>query len=152
MRRSLSTEKGGNFFSSLLQQDQTLFGLQNIFFIFRRIQAQQTRDYLKSVKQDQIMLPDGPLLLNPESLIKAFHRYVWTQAVLWSVVLFLSSLRESSPFGRVMRIHASARGFAAHSRVPSQLASLSIIGGFARRLFPQDLINPEEIVKDKMET
>ena len=51
-----------------------------------------------------------------------------------------------------MRIHASARGFAAHSRVSSQLASLSIIGGFARRLFPQDLINPEEIVKDKMET
>lgn len=39
-------------------------------------QAQQTRDYLKSVKQDQIMLPDGPLLLNPESLIKAFHREV----------------------------------------------------------------------------
>ena len=152
MRRSLSTEKGGNFFSSLLQQDQTLFGLQNILFLFRCIQAQQTRDYLKSVKQDQIMLPDGPLLLNPESLIKAFHRYVWTQAVLWSVVLFLSSLRASSPFGRVMRIHASARGFAAHSRVPSQLASLSIIGGFARRLFPQDLINPEEIVKDKMET
>lgn len=72
--------------------------------------------------------------------------------MLWSVVLFLSSLRESSPFGKVMRIHASARGFAAHSRVPSQLASLSIIGGFARRLFPQDLINPEEIVKDKMET
>ena len=51
-----------------------------------------------------------------------------------------------------MRIHASARGFAAYSRVPSQLTSLSIIGGFARRLFPQDLINPEEIVKDKMET
>lgn len=39
-------------------------------------QAQQTRDYLKSVKQDQIMLPDGPLLLSPESLIKAFHREV----------------------------------------------------------------------------
>lgn len=39
-------------------------------------QAQQTRDYLKSVKQDQLMLPDGPLLLSPESLIKAFHREV----------------------------------------------------------------------------
>ena len=40
------------------------------------MQAQQTRDYLKSVKQDQLMLPDGPLLLSPESLIKAFHRCV----------------------------------------------------------------------------
>ena len=71
--------------------------------------------------------------------------------MLWSVVLFLSSLRASSPFGRVMRIHASARGFAAHSRVPSQLASLSIIGGFARWLFPQDLINPELKIKWKRE-
>lgn len=39
-------------------------------------QARVTRDYLKSIKQGDLSLPDGPLLLNPTSLISAFHRYV----------------------------------------------------------------------------
>lgn len=37
-------------------------------------QARVTRDYLKSIKQGDLSLPDGPLLLNPTSLISAFHR------------------------------------------------------------------------------
>lgn len=37
-------------------------------------QAQITRDYLKSVRQGDLYLPDGPLLLSPTSLISAFHR------------------------------------------------------------------------------
>ncbi|KAJ7325636.1 Lipin-3 [Desmophyllum pertusum] len=53
-------------------------GVAHFFCAIRKngYKAQQTRDYLKSVKQDQLMLPDGPLLLSPESLIKAFHREV----------------------------------------------------------------------------
>ncbi|KAK3863213.1 hypothetical protein Pcinc_030987 [Petrolisthes cinctipes] len=39
-------------------------------------QARITRDYLKSIKQGDISLPDGPLLLNPTSLVQAFHREV----------------------------------------------------------------------------
>lgn len=39
-------------------------------------QARVTRDYLRSIKQDDLSLPDGPLLLNPTSLINAFHREV----------------------------------------------------------------------------
>ncbi|KAL0268449.1 UNVERIFIED_CONTAM: hypothetical protein PYX00_010397 [Menopon gallinae] len=39
-------------------------------------QARVTRDYLKSIKQGDLSLPDGPLLLNPTSLISAFHREV----------------------------------------------------------------------------
>lgn len=39
-------------------------------------QSKLTRDYLKSVKQDKVCLPDGPLLLSPTSLISAFHREV----------------------------------------------------------------------------
>uniref|UniRef100_A0A6M2DQE0 LNS2/PITP domain-containing protein n=1 Tax=Xenopsylla cheopis TaxID=163159 RepID=A0A6M2DQE0_XENCH len=39
-------------------------------------QAKGTREYLKSIKQNDLSLPDGPLLLNPTSLISAFHREV----------------------------------------------------------------------------
>ncbi|XP_034938533.1 phosphatidate phosphatase LPIN2 isoform X2 [Chelonus insularis] len=39
-------------------------------------QSRGTRDYLRSIKQDDISLPDGPVLLNPTSLISAFHREV----------------------------------------------------------------------------
>lgn len=38
-------------------------------------QARITRDYLKSIKQEDLSMPDGPILLNPTSLITAFHRY-----------------------------------------------------------------------------
>ncbi|XP_056634366.1 phosphatidate phosphatase LPIN3 isoform X1 [Diorhabda sublineata] len=39
-------------------------------------QARITRDYLKSIKQGNLSMPDGPILLNPTSLITAFHREV----------------------------------------------------------------------------
>ncbi|XP_038051504.1 phosphatidate phosphatase LPIN2-like isoform X2 [Patiria miniata] len=39
-------------------------------------QARHTKGFLKSVCQDKFALPDGPLLLNPSSLIRAFHREV----------------------------------------------------------------------------
>ncbi|XP_046649509.1 phosphatidate phosphatase LPIN3-like isoform X2 [Daphnia pulicaria] len=39
-------------------------------------QAHITREYLRSVKQGDLSLPDGPLLLNPTSLLSAFHREV----------------------------------------------------------------------------
>ena len=38
--------------------------------------ASITKDYLKSVIQGDVNLPDGPLLLNPTSLVKAIHREV----------------------------------------------------------------------------
>ncbi|XP_049819413.1 phosphatidate phosphatase LPIN3 isoform X2 [Aethina tumida] len=39
-------------------------------------QARITRDYLRSIKQGDLNMPDGPILLNPTSLIAAFHREV----------------------------------------------------------------------------
>ncbi|XP_046603298.1 phosphatidate phosphatase LPIN2 isoform X2 [Neodiprion virginianus] len=39
-------------------------------------QARLTREYLKSIKQGDLSLPEGPLLLNPTSLLSAFHREV----------------------------------------------------------------------------
>jgi len=39
-------------------------------------QATITKDYLHSVKQGDVCLPDGPIFLNPDSLIHAFRREV----------------------------------------------------------------------------
>ncbi|XP_037924812.1 phosphatidate phosphatase LPIN2 isoform X3 [Hermetia illucens] len=39
-------------------------------------QSRATREYLRSIRQGDVKLPDGPLLLNPTSLISAFHREV----------------------------------------------------------------------------
>ena len=39
-------------------------------------QATVTKDYLSSIKQGEITLPDGPIFLNPTSLVKAFHQEV----------------------------------------------------------------------------
>ena len=39
-------------------------------------QASITKDYLQSLKQGDVCLPEGPLFLNPDSLIHAFKREV----------------------------------------------------------------------------
>ncbi|XP_067142408.1 phosphatidate phosphatase LPIN1 [Centruroides vittatus] len=52
-------------------------GYQFLYLSARAIgQARITRDYLRSVKQGDICLPDGPLLLSPTSLFNALHREV----------------------------------------------------------------------------
>ncbi|XP_077990514.1 phosphatidate phosphatase LPIN2-like [Glandiceps talaboti] len=52
-------------------------GYQFLYLSARAIgQASLTKGYLKSVKQEQNALPDGPLLLSPTSLITAFHKEV----------------------------------------------------------------------------
>jgi phosphatidate phosphatase LPIN len=38
-------------------------------------QARVTREYLRSIRQGDICLPDGPLLLSPTSLMSALHRF-----------------------------------------------------------------------------
>ena len=37
-------------------------------------QSKVTKDLLKSIKQEVHVLPEGPLLLSPTSLVSAFHR------------------------------------------------------------------------------
>ncbi|XP_039751872.1 phosphatidate phosphatase LPIN3 isoform X2 [Pararge aegeria] len=52
-------------------------GYQLLYLSARAIgQARVTREYLRSIKQGEVCLPDGPLLLNPTSLLRAFHREV----------------------------------------------------------------------------
>lgn len=52
-------------------------GYKFVYLSARAIgQAGTTREYLKSVRQGDLCLPDGPLLLSPTSLISAFHRQV----------------------------------------------------------------------------
>ena len=38
-------------------------------------QSRVTRDYIRSIRQGDLTLPDGPVLLSPSSLIQAFHKY-----------------------------------------------------------------------------
>ncbi|XP_072042421.1 phosphatidate phosphatase LPIN2-like isoform X2 [Amphiura filiformis] len=52
-------------------------GYEFLYLSSRAIgQARHTKGYLKSIIQDKVSLPDGPLLLNPSSLIRAFHSEV----------------------------------------------------------------------------
>jgi phosphatidate phosphatase LPIN len=52
-------------------------GYKMLYLSARAIgQAKATREYLRSIRQGDVKLPEGPLLLNPTSLISAFHREV----------------------------------------------------------------------------
>lgn len=52
-------------------------GYQFLYLSARAIgQARITREYLRSIRQGDVSLPDGPLLLSPSSLISALHREV----------------------------------------------------------------------------
>ncbi|XP_064484898.1 phosphatidate phosphatase LPIN3-like isoform X3 [Ornithodoros turicata] len=52
-------------------------GYQFLYLSARAIgQAHLTREYLRSIRQGDLWLPDGPLLLSPTSLINALHREV----------------------------------------------------------------------------
>lgn len=52
-------------------------GYQFIYLSARAIgQFKVTKDYLRSIRQGDICLPDGPLLLDPSSLLTALHRLV----------------------------------------------------------------------------
>lgn len=56
-------------------------GYQFLYLSARPIgQARITREYLKGIRQGNVSLPDGPLLLSPTSLINALHTYVFTRA------------------------------------------------------------------------
>lgn len=46
------------------------------FNMLSSLYVQATREYLRSIRQGDVKLPDGPLLLNPTSLISALHREV----------------------------------------------------------------------------
>lgn len=54
-----------------LQIVTTVLHLKQYWFIG---QSRLTRDYLKSIKQEDLSLPEGPMLLNPTSLLNALHR------------------------------------------------------------------------------
>ena len=55
-------------------------------------QSQLTRDYIRSVRQSNITLPDGPLLLSPSSLMSAFHKWVHSVGLYCGSLGWMSSL------------------------------------------------------------
>ncbi|KAF5301352.1 hypothetical protein FQA39_LY10750 [Lamprigera yunnana] len=66
-------------------------------------QARITREYLKSIKQGDLNMPEGPMLLNPTSLITAFHREVIEKKPEQFKISCMSDIRalfpiDSNPF------------------------------------------------------
>ncbi|KAJ1345323.1 hypothetical protein BSLG_000836 [Batrachochytrium salamandrivorans] len=52
-------------------------GYKFLYLTSRAIgQASYTRDYLKNVEQDRFQLPEGPVIMSPDRLLRAFHREV----------------------------------------------------------------------------
>ncbi|XP_075168983.1 phosphatidate phosphatase LPIN3-like isoform X2 [Haematobia irritans] len=60
-------------------------------------QSRATREYLRSIRQGDVKLPDGPLLLNPTSLISAFHREVIERKPEQFKIACLSDIRDLFP-------------------------------------------------------
>ncbi|XP_017865930.1 PREDICTED: phosphatidate phosphatase LPIN3 isoform X4 [Drosophila arizonae] len=60
-------------------------------------QSRVTREYLRSIRQGNVMLPEGPLLLNPTSLISAFHREVIEKKPEQFKIACLSDIRDLFP-------------------------------------------------------
>ncbi|XP_026842791.1 phosphatidate phosphatase LPIN3 isoform X5 [Drosophila persimilis] len=60
-------------------------------------QSRLTREYLRSIRQGNVKLPDGPLLLNPTSLISAFHREVIEKKPEQFKIACLSDIRDLFP-------------------------------------------------------
>jgi phosphatidate phosphatase LPIN len=69
---------GNSWAQAGVSQLFTKIALNNYKFLYlsaRAIgQARITREYLRSVRQDDHELPVGPVMLNPSSLLSAFHR------------------------------------------------------------------------------
>lgn len=60
-------------------------------------QSRVTREYLRSIRQGDVKLPDGPLLLNPTSLISALHREVIERKPEQFKIACLSDIRALFP-------------------------------------------------------
>ncbi|XP_035789271.1 phosphatidate phosphatase LPIN3-like isoform X1 [Anopheles albimanus] len=73
-------------------------GYKMLYLSARAIgQAKTTRGYLQSIRQGDVKLPDGPLLLNPTSLMSAFHREVIEKKPEQFKIACLNDIRELFP-------------------------------------------------------
>lgn len=62
-------------------------------------QARITRDYLRSIEQGDLNMPYGPILLNPASLLAAFHREVIEKKPEKFKISCLSDIKALFPAG-----------------------------------------------------
>lgn len=78
-------------------------GYKILYLTSRAIgQASTTRDYLKKVEQGDVKLPEGPMIMSPDRLFRAFHREVILRKPEEFKIACLKDVkrlfRESSPF------------------------------------------------------
>ena len=94
-------------------------GYKMLYLSARAIgQAKTTRGYLQSIRQGDVKLPDGPLLLNPTSLMSAFHREVIEKKPEQFKIACLNDIRDLFPernpfyagYGNRINVSSSACG------------------------------------------
>ena len=76
--KSLCLLRSPHLHLSLLSLLQITANNYHILYLSARAigQAGITKDYLTTIRQGEVNLPDGPMFLNPTSLVNAFHREV----------------------------------------------------------------------------
>lgn len=107
---------------------------------FFPIRNKVTREYLRSIRQGDVKLPDGPLLLNPTSLISAFHREVIERKPEQFKIACLSDIQAlfpQNPFyaGYGNRINVS-HIFEFRDWLPSAPTNLPFLSTFPRMYGP----------------
>jgi len=115
-------------------------GYQIMYLSARAIgQASITKDYLQSVRQGDVCLPDGPLFLNPDSLYHAFRREVIDRNPEEFKISCLKDIQavfnETNPF------------FAGYGNRPNDAFAYRAVGIPVSRIFT---INPEGELKHEL--
>ena len=102
--------------------------IQLMFFKF----FQATREYLRSIRQGDVKLPDGPLLLNPTSLISAFHREVIERKPEQFKIACLSDIKALFPQNPFYAGYGNRINVSSSIRPPIPTSNLLFFSMFSR--------------------
>jgi phosphatidate phosphatase LPIN len=62
-------------------------------------QAETTKNYIESLKQDNLKLPPGPIIMSPDRLLRSFSREIILKKPQVFKIACLSNIRQLFPHG-----------------------------------------------------